>query len=147
MGHFAPSHHQGHHPAPHLLVSTAQSKTAFALNSSSWSQSAHSASGIVIYVLHQARQPLLDAKVLKSSPIDTSGYTIQYRFHIDEGHMHFVDGMEIFCSCRKIGMALVVPGLGMTQNCMSPMRTCCHMKFSANLSKTVMALSRNLKPR
>ena len=116
------------HPIP-----TAQSMIAFALNSSSRSQPTHYASGIFIYVLHQARQRLLDAKVLKSSPYDTSGYTIQYLFHIDEAmytvlflFLFFVGFLfcflrhGTFCSWCKMGMVSVLPGLGMKQNCMSP---------------------------
>ena len=38
MGHVAPSHHQGHHPAPHHLVSTAQSMIGHPLDASTGTQ-------------------------------------------------------------------------------------------------------------
>ena len=57
----------------------------------------HSASSIFIHALYEPHQPLLDAKLVKGSPDDTSGYTLQCLFHVEKGHVQcLVDGMGHF---------------------------------------------------
>ena len=58
----------------------------------------HSASGIFIHGLHEPHQPLLNAKLAKSLPDDTSGYMMKcFFFQINKCHVQcFVDGMEYF---------------------------------------------------